>query len=129
MTRTSTKYVLEMSASFAAYAVILVAVNLFYDRWEGGSQSGWRFALAVLPMIPAVFTIRAIVRHLHRVDELEQLIQFKCLAIAFASTAFLTFTYGFLEGVGLPKLSMFWVWPLMGTCWFIARFAVGRTYS
>jgi hypothetical protein len=34
-----------------------------------------------------------------------------------AVTAGLTFTYGFLEGAGFPKLSMFWVWGLMGGTW------------
>ncbi|MFT3691402.1 hypothetical protein [Paenirhodobacter sp.] len=45
--------------------------------------------------------------------------QLKAPAIAFAGTALITFGYGFLEGTGLPRLSMFAVWPLMGTIWFI----------
>ena len=39
------------------------------------------------------------------------------LAIAAAVTAGLTFTYGFLESAGFPKVSMFWVWGVMGTVW------------
>ncbi|MEM1296634.1 MAG: hypothetical protein AAGH89_14800 [Verrucomicrobiota bacterium] len=124
------RYVLEMLVAGMAYILILFAVNAAYCRWEEFlSSSGWRFVLAILPMIPAVFVVKAIVRHLHRVDEMEQAIQLRCLAIAFGATAFVTFTYGFLEGAGLPKLSMFVVWPVMAVCWLLARVVVGRSFT
>ena len=34
-----------------------------------------------------------------------------------AVTAALSFSYGFLESAGFPKLSMFWVWSVMGVVW------------
>ena len=37
--------------------------------------------------------------------------------IAAAITACLSITYGFLESAGFPKLSMFWVWGVMGLVW------------
>jgi hypothetical protein len=39
------------------------------------------------------------------------------LAIAAAVTAAITFAYGFLELAGFPRLSMFFVWPLMAVAW------------
>ena len=39
------------------------------------------------------------------------------IAIAAAITAGWTFTYGFLENAGYPRLSMFTVWPVMGAAW------------
>ena len=39
------------------------------------------------------------------------------MAIAAAVTAGWTFTYGFLENAGYPRLSMFIVWPVMGAVW------------
>ena len=39
------------------------------------------------------------------------------IAIGAAVTAALSLTYGFLESAGFPKLSMFWVWPVMGLVW------------
>jgi hypothetical protein len=58
-------------------------------------------------------------------DELQRKLQFEALALAFAGTALLTFGYGFLEGVGLPRLSMFVVWPLMAALWVVGVF-IGR---
>ena len=124
------RYVIELSVAIFAYGIALVFTNLIYGNWEALlEESSWRFILAIIPMVPAAFAVRAMVRQLQRVDELEKLIQLKCLAIAFGATAFLSFTYGFLEGVGLPKLSMFSVWPVMAAFWVIARLLVGRRYA
>ena len=80
-------------------------------------------------MIPIIFTIRAIVNFLTNTDEMEREIQLKSLAISLAGTAFVTFTYGFLEGVGLPKISMFFVWPVIAFLWVVARFWLNRQYQ
>jgi len=59
----------------------------------------------------------AIARHFGRMDEFVRLRSLEGLAIAAAVTAGLTFTYGFLETAGFPKVSMFWVWGIMGSVW------------
>jgi hypothetical protein len=38
-------------------------------------------------------------------------------SIAMAITGAVTFTYGFLETAGFPKVSMFSVWIVMGASW------------
>ena len=76
-----------------------------------------RPCLALLPMLPCLAAAFVILRHIGRVDEFQRKIQFEAVAFAFTLTALLTFTYGFLEGQGFPKLSMFAVWPLMGGLW------------
>jgi len=78
-----------------------------------------RIMLSLVPMLPAVFICGAIVRSISQMDELQRKLQFEALALAFAGTALITFSYGFLEGTGLPKLSMFVVWPIMATLWVI----------
>jgi hypothetical protein len=42
------------------------------------------------------------------------------IAIAFAITGGVTFTYGFLENAGYARLSMFTVWGVMGLSWGLA---------
>jgi hypothetical protein len=59
----------------------------------------------------------AIARHFRRMDEFLRLRSLEGLAIAAAITAALSVTYGFLESAGFPKLSMFWVWGVMGLVW------------
>ena len=48
--------------------------------------------------------------------------------MAFAGTALVTFSYGFLENVGYAKLSMFAVWPLMAGFWTIGLIVANLRY-
>jgi hypothetical protein len=72
-----------------------------------------RTLVLVSPMIGFGLMIRAIVRHLARVDEYVRARLLESISLAAALTAALSFTYGFLETVGYPKLSMFSVWMVM----------------
>jgi hypothetical protein len=55
----------------------------------------------------------AIARHLDRVDEYLRRYLLESFALAAALTAGLTFSYGFLETAGYPRLSMFAVWVVL----------------
>ena len=70
-------------------------------------------------MLPVLFVARLILRELLVMDEMMRKMQFEALAIAFTGTALATLTYGFLENAGLPKLSMFAVWPVMAVLWVV----------
>lgn len=50
----------------------------------------------------------------------------RAITVAFFGTAVLSFGYGFVENAGAPRLSMFAVWPLMGTLWIVGRFVAPR---
>lgn len=90
---------------------------------------GMQILLSLAPMLPAVFLCVVIIRMIRRMDEMQRKLQVEALALAFAGTALLTFGYGFLEGVGLPRLSMFAVWPVMAGLWvvgvLVGRFRLG----
>jgi hypothetical protein len=119
-------YFRELFTAIAAYALALFAsislVNSNNDAW-------WRYIVTLIPMIPAVFVLRAVIRQLSRMDELQRNIQLEALAFAFGATAILTFSYGFLERVGLPELSMFLVWPVMAVLWVIGLSIANRKYQ
>ena len=123
----SRRYNRELIGSIVAYAILLIIVIYLVDG--PFESSNLRFILIVLPMLPVIFTVRAIMRYLADTDELERELQLKSLAISLAGTAFITFTYGFLERVGLPKISMFSVWPLIAILWVGARFYLNRQYQ
>lgn len=108
---------LSFLAGLAAYAAILI---LSQKLLAAGVESRTvRILLSLSPMLPALFICATVVRCIRQLDEMQRKLQFEALAFAFAGTALITFGYGFLEGTGLPRLSMFVVWPLMGTIWFI----------
>ncbi|MDT1063749.1 hypothetical protein RM190_17930 [Paracoccus sp. CPCC 101403] len=99
-----------------AYIVVLIVSQRMLASI--GPDSTMTPLLAVAPIIPAVFICGVVVQAIRNLDEMQRKLQLEALAVAFAGTALITFGYGFLEGNGLPKLSMFAVWPLMSALWF-----------
>ena len=108
------RYRLELGAAMVVYAAVLIGSIHVGRPMEPGAA---RTLLLMSPAIPLLFAIWAIVRQFGRMDEFVRLRSLENFAIAGAVTAGVTFTYGFLEGAGFPKLSMFWVWGLMGGSW------------
>lgn len=108
------RYRLELGAAMVAYAGVLIGSIHVGRPMEPGLA---RTLLLLSPAIPLLFAVWAIARQFARMDEFVRLRNLENFAIAGAVTAGITFTYGFLEGAGFPKLSMFWVWSLMGLTW------------
>jgi len=108
------KYYLEMGAVGALYVVTLVGSIQIGKGMEPGTA---RTLLLLTPVIPVLLTVWVLVRQFGRMDEFVRLRSLEAFSVAGAITAGLTFTYGFLEGAGFPRLSMFWVWGVMGISW------------
>lgn len=114
---------LALLIGLTAYvAMLFLSQRLLAHGIEGRAA---HILVSLSPMLPAVFICGVVVRSIRHLDEMQRKLQFEALALAFAGTALITFGYGFLEGAGFPKLSMFIVWPLMATIWFIGVM-VGR---
>ncbi|MDQ6920702.1 MAG: hypothetical protein M3170_03795 [Candidatus Dormibacteraeota bacterium] len=112
-------YVIELGVSIAAYSVVLVVVLIALNAMP--HNSAWRPVVALLPMLPALGVLIAVVRVYRRVDEFERRQVLESVGVAFAGTAVVTFAYGFLELAGFPGLSWFFVWPIMGAFWLGVR--------
>ena len=123
----SKQYLKELSLAFAAYGVLLVAsIELLQHV---AIATPWRDLVALSPMLAAVIMPWVILRELRRMDELQMRIQLEALGFSFAGTAVLTFSYGFLEGLGYPRLSMFAVWPIMAVLWIVGLLLARRRYE
>lgn len=110
----NTQYFKELMGALVLYAIVLsLALTLGQRMSPGVAQT----ALYVSPMLPFLLAVWAIVRQIHRSDEFIRKTTLGHVAIAAAITAGWTFTYGFLENAGYPRLSMFTVWPVMGAVW------------
>ena len=103
-------YLLELGGALAVYALLLVATIRFGRPMEAGVL---RTLVLLSPMIGFCLGLWAIARHLARVDEYVRRFLLESFALGAALTAGLTFTYGFLETAGFPKLSMFTVWCVL----------------
>jgi hypothetical protein len=108
------RYRLELFGAMAAYMLVLFGSITFA---KGMDENVGRTLLLITPIIPLMFAVWAIARHFRRMDEYLRLRSLESIAIGAAVTGALSLTYGFLESAGFPKLSMFWVWPVMGLVW------------
>ena len=119
--RVGRAYRIELWTAIAVYVVLVMASIRFGRPLEDGLL---RTVVLLSPMIGFAMMIRAIARHLARIDEYQRLRLLESLALAFAITGAVTFSYGFLETAGYPKLSMFSVWMVMGVSWVVASFVL-----
>lgn len=104
-------YRTELFVAITIYVVLLFgSIRLGRPMPEGLART----LVLVSPMLGFGLMIRAIVRHVARADEYVRVRLLESVALAAAITGAASFTYGFLETVGYPKLSMFSVWIVMG---------------
>jgi hypothetical protein len=108
----------EILLAVGLYGVLLLGSGAAIDAV--GEDSPARFALALLPMLGFLAGIRAVARVMRRLDERERELLLQTLAVSFGATAAITFSYGFLEAAGAPKISMFAVWPLQAALWIVS---------
>jgi hypothetical protein len=112
--RVAKAYFSELGGSMAIYIVLLVGAMKFGRPLADGPL---RTAILVLPTVGFLLAIWAIARHVRRIDEYARQTLLETFAIGAAITAAVTFSYGFLETAGFPRISMFTVWPIMGSSW------------
>jgi hypothetical protein len=89
-------YLRDLAPAIAGYAVVLALVlSLVGD--EVDSVGEW--ALLMLPVVPALWGVRAVVRHLRRIDEYQRFLQREAMAAGFGVAMVTAITVGFV-GVG-----------------------------
>ncbi|MET3106552.1 hypothetical protein AAKU67_001264 [Oxalobacteraceae bacterium GrIS 2.11] len=107
-------YFRELFGSIFIYVLVL-----FISVWIARDmQAGWlRTAIAICPMVPVLGALWAVVRHFRRIDEYMRQWSLENMAIAGGITAIFSLTYGFMEGIGFPRLSMFVIWGIFMGGW------------
>ena len=123
----SKQYMKELTTTLVAYGVMLLGSIGLLTHVDVARP--WRDLIALSPMLPAAAMAWIVLRELRRMDELQRRIQLEALGFSFAGTAILTFSYGFLEGLGYPRLSMFTVWPILAVLWAIGLALARRRYQ
>lgn len=113
-TRIRKAYFAELGGALGVYIVLLLASIRFGRPLPEGVL---RTIVLLSPMAGFALMLWAVARHFRRLDEYLRLQLLESWALAAAITAGLTFSYGFLETAGYPRLSMFSVWAVMGSAW------------
>ncbi|MCU1520860.1 MAG: hypothetical protein JWM13_2660 [Arthrobacter sp.] len=117
-------YLLEFWPGIIAYAVLLTGVLLWGDL---DGQSPWRFAWAVVPVLPALWIVRAVLRHVRRIDDYQRLLLLQALGGGFAVAMIAAVTMAFLEIAGLRVEGVGWIVYGAGMLgWIITGTIAGR---
>ena len=124
---TDKRYSRELLATLAVYAVLLTGSISVLKHLA--PPAPWRDVIALTPMLACIVACGVVLRHLRRMDEMQRRIQLEAFGFSFAGTAMLSFAYGFLEGLDYPRLSMFWVWPVMAALWGVGQVLARRRYA
>jgi hypothetical protein len=124
------RYLREFIPAMSAYALLILLYGFLMPRTQ---NMPWRIALSVLPLLPTVLVIRAIVRVIRDQDELERRIDLEAIAIAAMSTGFGYFSFGFLlsADIGLkvePAAVAIWVLPCLFASYGVAKLLVARRF-
>jgi hypothetical protein len=105
---------IEIGLALLAYMMVLVgSVTVL----RANPDASWRYIVAVVPALPAATVVFLFVRRLSRTDERQKRIQTEAFGFALGATALITFTYGFLEGAGMPHLNWTFILPLIAVLW------------
>jgi uncharacterized membrane protein HdeD (DUF308 family) len=95
------RYLREFFPAVLAYVVILFVV---WPMEQHAHNIAARIVIALLPVVPVVFLVRAMVRLVLASDELERRIQLEAISIASLTVGLLAFSAGFLQAAGLLHL-------------------------
>jgi hypothetical protein len=125
----SRRYLREFVPAMAGYVLsVPISITLLL-RVE--LSPAVKVLVALLPVLPMLLVVWAILRNLQRLDELQQRIQTQAICVASTLVAMLTFALGFLQNAGLlpsPPWVMLWVLPVMIWVWGVATAVISRRY-
>ena len=116
---------IQFGLAIVAYLMVLVGSVIAVSA---NPSVDWKYVVAALPMLPAGIVVWLTVRALSRLDEVQKRMQMQAIGFALATTALITFGYGFLEGAGMPHLNWTWVLPLITALWGLGLGALALKY-
>lgn len=126
MRQTFRRFLIEFGSAIILYALFVVGSVLLLRM---GLDAPLRIVAAIVPMVPALGALWAVVRYYRTLDELHQRMQAEAVAFSFITTGLLTFAYSFLENAGLPHARMLFVLPTMIVLWSLGYMMAKRRYE
>ena len=121
------RYVREFLPAMAAYMLLLFVSIALLKHVDAVPL---RVVIVLLPVLPIVFVVRAMVRLVLASDELERRLQLEAISIASLSVGLLSFAAAFLHGAGLLPIDngLMWVLPALFATYGMANWWVRRRF-
>lgn len=121
------RYLREFIFTMSMYVVVLIGSVTLLKNYEFPRL--WQIVVSLAPALPIVFVIIAILRLMRDSDEMQQRVNLLATTFSAVLTGFLTFSYGFLENIGFPKMPTFAVFPMLFVLWGIGLGYFTRRYE
>lgn len=125
------RYRREFVPAMLAYVAVLYGSMWLLKRV---AEPEWlRALIALAPVLPIALSVRAIVRYIRDIDELQQRIELEAVSIATALVALGYLAGGFLQLAKVIDVAagaaMIWVFPLVCLTYGVAKIVVSRRYA
>lgn len=124
------RYTREMVVAMVCYAAALVLSMLALKQLDLAPVL--RAVVALAPIVPVAFMLRAMMRYIRDTDEMQQRIELEAISAATALVCTLYMGGGFLQLSGVidvpAAVAMIWVFPLATAFYGIAKAVVVRRY-
>lgn len=123
------RYLREFLPAMAAYTVIMLTV---WPLVRTTDDRLMRTLIALAPVIPVLFAVRAIIRQILGSDEMMQRLHLEALAISAGIVAVVSLTGGFLAAAQVIDLDgsiLLWVFPALAGTFGLARVIATRRYE
>ena len=115
--------------------MVAYSLTLFLSLWllkRGIDAVPLRALVAILPALPIALLMRAALRYLREIDELQRRIETEAIGIASLLVALLYFAGGLLQKAKVIDLdaaaAMIWVFPLLCATYGITKMVLARRY-
>lgn len=117
----------RLLAAAAVYTALVLVAGGVGRSLGPGLATG---ALAVLPVLPAVYALLVVMRHIASLDELQRLIHLQAAAFSIGLTVVAGLTAGSLRAfAGLPSPDLVWAVPFVAAGWMIGLAVASRRYA
>ena len=124
------RYLREFLPPMAAYVLLVLLSMWLLKRVDAAPL---RTLVALMPLPPIAFALRAIMRYIRDTDELQRRIELEAVAFSSAFVSFAYLTGGFLQAarvIDIPAVvAMLWVFPLTCLAYGMVKIVVSRRYG
>jgi UDP-N-acetylmuramyl pentapeptide phosphotransferase/UDP-N-acetylglucosamine-1-phosphate transferase len=91
--------------------------------------SGWKYVIALLPVLPAIFIALGVINAINQLDELERTIMLEGAAFSLLTTTLGLMVFGFLKQVGVEQPTAPFIIIFMMFMWLVGKLRGNRKYK
>lgn len=103
--RAGRRYVWEFTIGVVAYLLLFLLLPRLVTTEP---DSTWSVVVALTPMVPAVWMVIAMVRHVRRIDELQRALLLRSFAVGFGAAMLIALTIALVSSAGVDTRHSEW---------------------